>query len=239
MKMPLFDLLEVAAQSGVLIEEGTGAHITYHFRHPLLAGFLNNQLSSTRRARLHRRAADALQQVYATNEGAQAASITRHLVEGGAGEAQITPYATSPGITPICCLRIPKRSGITAWRSNGGETPRDTTIWGAGTPAPGFHAGTHGRVREDTRKLQGGAPHLFAERVLERLALRYARSIPRKRHNRRRKYRRSCTVRLVGPGASQARLNARASLRACGARYYRNVRMLKVLAWAQIAFPAE
>ena len=93
----LFDLLEEALQSGVLIEEGTGAHITYHFWHPLLAGFLNNQLSSTRRARLHRRAADALQQVYATNEGAQAASITRHLVEGGAGEVQIVHYATLAG----------------------------------------------------------------------------------------------------------------------------------------------
>jgi len=93
----LFDLLEEALRSGVLIEEGTGAHITYHLWHPLLAGFLNNQLSSTRRARLHRRAADALQQVYATNEGAQAASITRHLVEGGAGEAQIVHYATLAG----------------------------------------------------------------------------------------------------------------------------------------------
>jgi predicted ATPase len=93
----LFDLLEEALRSGVLTEEGTGSHVTYHFWHPLLAGFLYNHLSSTRRARLHRRAAEALQQVYATNEGEQAASITRHLVEGGAGEAQIAHYAALAG----------------------------------------------------------------------------------------------------------------------------------------------
>jgi predicted ATPase len=93
----LFDLLEEALRSGVLTEEGSGAHVTYHFWHPLLAGFLYNQLSSTRRARLHRRAAEAFQQVYATNEGTQAASITRHLVEGGAGEAQIAHYAALAG----------------------------------------------------------------------------------------------------------------------------------------------
>ncbi|MGZ3646926.1 MAG: tetratricopeptide repeat protein, partial [Ktedonobacteraceae bacterium] len=93
----LFDLLEEALRSGVLTEEGIGAHITYHFWHPLLAGFLYNQLSSTRRARLHRRAAEALQQEYAAKEGEQAASITRHLVEGGAVEAHIAHYAALAG----------------------------------------------------------------------------------------------------------------------------------------------
>jgi predicted ATPase len=93
----LFDLLEEALRSGVLTEEGTGTHITYHFWHPLLAGFLYNQLSSTRRARLHKRAADALQQVYATKESEQAASITRHLVQGGADVEQITHYAALAG----------------------------------------------------------------------------------------------------------------------------------------------
>ncbi|HYX49888.1 MAG TPA: hypothetical protein VE843_09110, partial [Ktedonobacteraceae bacterium] len=88
----LFDLIEEALRSGVLSEEGTGTHVTYHFWHPLLAGFLYNQLSSTRRARLHRRAAEALLQVYATKTSEQAASITRHLVQGGADVAQIAHY---------------------------------------------------------------------------------------------------------------------------------------------------
>jgi predicted ATPase len=93
----LFDLLEEALQSGVLTEEGIGTRITYHFWHPLLAGHLYNQLSSTRRARLHRRAVEALQQVYATKEGEQAATITRHLVQGDADAAQITHYAALAG----------------------------------------------------------------------------------------------------------------------------------------------
>ncbi|HYA99515.1 MAG TPA: tetratricopeptide repeat protein [Ktedonobacteraceae bacterium] len=93
----LFDLLEEALRSGVLSEEGTGAQVTYHFWHPLLAGFLYNQLSSTRRARLHRSAAVALQRVYAAKEGEQAASIMRHLIEGGADEEQIAHYAALAG----------------------------------------------------------------------------------------------------------------------------------------------
>jgi predicted ATPase len=93
----LFDLLEEALRSGVLTEEGTGTRITYHFWHPLLASHLYNQLSSTRRARLHRRAAEALQQLYATRESEQAATITRHLVEGGADAAQIARYAELAG----------------------------------------------------------------------------------------------------------------------------------------------
>jgi len=93
----LFDLLEEAIGSGVLTEDGTGSRITYHFWHPLLAGHLYNQISSTRRARLHRRAAEVLQQVYATRQGEQAATITRHLVEGGADAVQIARYAELAG----------------------------------------------------------------------------------------------------------------------------------------------
>jgi tetratricopeptide (TPR) repeat protein len=93
----LFDLLEEALRSGVLTEEGTGPRIIYHFWHPLLAGHLYKQLSSTRRARLHRRAAEVLQQVYATREGEHAATITRHLVEGGAAAVQIARFAELAG----------------------------------------------------------------------------------------------------------------------------------------------
>ncbi len=93
----LFDLLEEAIRSGVLTEEGTGMRITYHFWHPLLAGHLYNQLSSTRRARLHRRAAEVLQQVYATRQGEHAATITRHLGEGGADAVQIARFAELAG----------------------------------------------------------------------------------------------------------------------------------------------
>lgn len=93
----LLDLLEEALRSGILREEGTGTRITYHFWHPLLANHLYNQLSATRRARLHRRAAEALHQVYATRESELAAAITQHLVKGGAELASIAYYAELAG----------------------------------------------------------------------------------------------------------------------------------------------
>jgi tetratricopeptide (TPR) repeat protein len=93
----LLDLLEEALLSGVLTEEGTGTRITYHFWHPLLTSHLYNRLSAARRARLHRRAAEVLQQVYATREGEQAAAITQHLVQGGAEAPRIARYAELAG----------------------------------------------------------------------------------------------------------------------------------------------
>jgi predicted ATPase len=93
----LLDLLDEALQSGVLTEEGSGMRITYHFWHPLLASHLYNQLSAARRARLHRRAAEVLQQLYATRVNEQAATIMQHLVEGGAEPAQIAHYAVLAG----------------------------------------------------------------------------------------------------------------------------------------------
>jgi len=42
----IFDLLEEALHAGILIEEGTGAHITYHFWHPLIVNHLCEPLSA-------------------------------------------------------------------------------------------------------------------------------------------------------------------------------------------------
>ena len=89
----MLDLLDEALRSGVLTEEGTGSRITYRFWHPLLASHLYNALSATRRARMHRRAADVLQQAYAGREDEQAAAITGHLLKGGADAAQIARFA--------------------------------------------------------------------------------------------------------------------------------------------------
>lgn len=92
----MLDLLDEAIRSGILTEEGTGARISYRFWHPLLATHLNSTLSATRRARIHRRAAEALQSVYAMREhglNEQAAAITDHLVKGGAEAEQIVHFA--------------------------------------------------------------------------------------------------------------------------------------------------
>ena len=89
----MLDLLDEALRLGVLTEEGTGTRITYRFWHPLLASHLYTAQSAARRARLHRRAAEALQQIYAGREDEQAAAITGHLLKGGGEAAQIGHFA--------------------------------------------------------------------------------------------------------------------------------------------------
>jgi tetratricopeptide (TPR) repeat protein len=92
----VLDLLDEAIGSGILTEEGTGARIAYRFWHPLLATHLYTTLSATRRARIHRRAAEALQSVHAAREhglNEQAAAITDHLLKGGADITQIALFS--------------------------------------------------------------------------------------------------------------------------------------------------
>lgn len=89
----MLDLLDEALHSGVLTEEGAGAHVTYRFWHPLLASHLYSELSAVRRSVLHRKIADILRQLPQTHEGEEAATITRHLLRGGAEPARIAHYA--------------------------------------------------------------------------------------------------------------------------------------------------
>lgn len=89
----VLDLLDEALRSGILAEEGGGAHITFHFWHPLLASHLYNGLSAARRARLHRKIAGELQRLHLSRESEQAATIVRHLVLGGAEPASIARFA--------------------------------------------------------------------------------------------------------------------------------------------------
>src|SRR6185312_11642749 len=89
----VIDLLEEALESGVLTEEGSGVNVRYHFWHPLLASHLYNGLSATRRARLHRRIAEVLRQIHQARESEEAATITQHLIRGGAEPARIAHYA--------------------------------------------------------------------------------------------------------------------------------------------------
>lgn len=93
----ILDLLEEALQAGMLTEEGSGTRITYHFWHPLLVSHLYNGLSAGRRASLHRRAAEVLQQTYTGREEEGAAAIAYHLVNGGAASAHIAYYALLAG----------------------------------------------------------------------------------------------------------------------------------------------
>lgn len=94
----LLDLLEEALAAGILGESPPDAGeadepLTYHFWHPLLVSYLYEKLSAGRRLSLHRRAAEMLCEYYRGREQEEAATITHHLVRGGAPAHLIVSYA--------------------------------------------------------------------------------------------------------------------------------------------------
>lgn len=94
----VLDLLDEVLQEGLLTEEGTGAHITYHFWHPLIVSHLYERLSAARRAQLHRRAAETLKATQIPSvQGKIAAAIFNHLKKGGGDIQEIAYYAELAG----------------------------------------------------------------------------------------------------------------------------------------------
>jgi predicted ATPase/DNA-binding SARP family transcriptional activator/Tfp pilus assembly protein PilF len=91
------DLLEEALRSGLLTEVVNGARIVYHFWHPLIVSHLYERLSAARRAQLHRRAAQALIDLYSGNEAKGAAAIAYHLGKYGQEKAKLAYYAEMAG----------------------------------------------------------------------------------------------------------------------------------------------
>jgi len=87
----LFDALDTAVAQGVLEETMRG----YAFRHPLLREVVYMQLSARRRARLHERAADALEGMYGERASEHAAELAHHLLEAGSAERdRVARYLT-------------------------------------------------------------------------------------------------------------------------------------------------
>lgn len=93
----ILDLLDEALKAGVLTEEGLGTRITYHFWHPLLVTHLYERMSGTRRVRLHQRVAEGMVRLYAGREEEVAATITHHLIYGGAEPLKVAHYAEIAG----------------------------------------------------------------------------------------------------------------------------------------------
>ena len=93
----ILDLLEEALQAGMLTDEGSGTHITYHFWHPLFVSYLYDNLSAGRRASLHRRVAEVLRHTYQGREEEGAGAIAYHLVHGGADASQIAHFSEIAG----------------------------------------------------------------------------------------------------------------------------------------------
>ena len=92
----VLDLLDEALREGLLTEVGTGAHILYHFWHPLIVSHLYERLSAARRAHLHRRAAEAIKATQSTQEKV-AAAIFNHLRKGGGNLLDIAHFAELAG----------------------------------------------------------------------------------------------------------------------------------------------
>ncbi|EFH88963.1 DUF6788 family protein [Ktedonobacter racemifer] len=94
----ILDLLDEALQAGLLTEEGNGAHITYHFWHPLIISHLYERLSAARRAQFHRRAVEAIKSANSmTPQEKLAADILYHLIRGGGETRQVSHYAELAG----------------------------------------------------------------------------------------------------------------------------------------------
>jgi len=75
--------IEEADRAQLLFEETSGADIQYSFSHELVRQTLLAGLSAPRRQRHHARAADALEQVHATELDSHAADIALHLLASG------------------------------------------------------------------------------------------------------------------------------------------------------------
>ncbi|GAC1361064.1 MAG: hypothetical protein NVS2B12_02590 [Ktedonobacteraceae bacterium] len=93
----ILTLLEEAQQAELLTEQGSGAHIAYHFWHPLLMHHLYESTSAARRVLLHRRAGHILQEIYTSHEDEGATLIMHHLIQSGGEAAQIAHYAELAG----------------------------------------------------------------------------------------------------------------------------------------------
>jgi class 3 adenylate cyclase/tetratricopeptide (TPR) repeat protein len=82
----LLDALDEAERSKLLAPAGggSGSEERYAFSHELVRQTLLAGLTSSRRRRLHLRAADAIQTVYGDAAGEQAGDVAHHLLEAGA-----------------------------------------------------------------------------------------------------------------------------------------------------------
>ncbi|GLV54488.1 hypothetical protein KDH_13350 [Dictyobacter sp. S3.2.2.5] len=93
----ILPLLDEAWKFGVITDEGSGTRITYHFWHPLLVTYLYDNLSSMRRAMLHRKAAESIISLNKGREENVAATVTMHLLRAGAEADKIAYYAELAG----------------------------------------------------------------------------------------------------------------------------------------------
>jgi DNA-binding SARP family transcriptional activator len=106
----LLELLEEAMAAHV-VEELSSAPARYQFTHALIQGTLADELSLTRRVRLHARIAEALEEVYATDIESHAAELAHHFGEAQAvlGPEPLVHYSALAGEAALAA-RAPEQA---------------------------------------------------------------------------------------------------------------------------------
>jgi len=94
----VLEALEEAIAAGI-IEEPTGTAARYQFTHALIQETLAQDLSTTRRARLHARIGQALEEVYSDNVEAHSAELAHHFTQSEAvtGPDKLVRYSLIAG----------------------------------------------------------------------------------------------------------------------------------------------
>ena len=106
----LLELLEEAMAAHV-IEELASAPGRYQFTHALIQGTLADELSLTRRVRLHARIAETLEELYASDAESHAAELAHHFGEAQAvlGPRQLVHYSALAGEAALAA-RAPEQA---------------------------------------------------------------------------------------------------------------------------------
>jgi tetratricopeptide (TPR) repeat protein len=86
----LLDALEPALNANLIFETGVG---TFRFTHALVRSTLHSELSTTRRARLHRAVAGELERMHAGDLDGVVADLAYHWIEAGPAAAQVQAIA--------------------------------------------------------------------------------------------------------------------------------------------------
>ena len=113
----MIDALEIAERAQLIGEIKRSGAISFAFAHALIPLTLHEGLSTLRRQRLHRRAAQAIERVHADriSSGDFAAALGRHYAEAGDLEKAIEHYIQA-GERARSVYAYPKRSIIIGTR---------------------------------------------------------------------------------------------------------------------------
>ena len=124
----LFDLLDEAISAGV-VGEVPGAHRRLRFAHVLIRDTLYDELTATRRMRLHRSVGEALEALYATDPDPHLAELAHHFHEAvpAADAGKAIEYARRAGDRAATLLAYEEAARLYEIRDRDGRVARRPT----------------------------------------------------------------------------------------------------------------